>query len=62
MDRASTAMFAGAVLTPGAFWELIAAALPPELKYVGVAMIVLLWTAAGFALHHFADRTLRGLQ
>ena len=62
LDRASTAVFAGAILTPGAFWDLITDALPPELKHLGLGMIVLFWTAFGFALHHLADRSLRGLR
>ena len=61
LDRASTAVFAGAILTPGAFWELLVNALPPELKNIGLGMVVLLWVAFGFALHHLADRSLRGL-
>ena len=37
------AAFTGAVLTPGAFWQLIVGALPRELVPLGLLMIVLLW-------------------
>lgn len=62
LDRASTAMFAGSVLTPGAFWNLITGALPAEMVVPGLVMIILLWVAVGFGLHYLADRALGGLR